>query len=286
METREVRVDDPSLSDGTRRALTDELQKAVGAKQARVPADTPHYERDVRARGRGIGSFYGRNRLLLAVTFVAAVVVGAIIALASAQWWTLLIPVGVHAIGTFIVGYVVVQMSTQPEAPDPTLTARLESEGVRAPERVFNDLVEEYSGAPDPRGATEVIGVGDNEQDRSPHAQRSAMTPAGVDTGPVAAPAVMAVEWFTIIGVAVASLAIAIVAGDITWLVPAVMLPVCAGWAGYQLWAKRRDDRAEQAPVPHSDETARRRWLMLGAGGVLAIELIALVVVILGQVGR
>ena len=279
-----MRVEDPSLSPRTNEALTDELQKAVGAKQAQVPADTPHRERDVRPAGGGIGAALGRNRLLLGITFVAALVIGAIIALASAEWWTLLIPVGVHALGTFAIAYVVIQMSTQPEAPDPALTARLEAEGVRSPERAFNDLVEEFAGRPDPRGATEVVSMGHNEQDGSAGSQRSAMTPAGVDSEPVAAPLAMAVEWFVIIGVALASIGIAIAAGDLAWLLPAVMLPLCAGWVLYQLRAKRREDQVPER-ASGDDRGTRRRGLLLVGGGTLAIELIALVVVILGQVG-
>src|SRR4051794_1220518 len=281
METRDVRVDDPSLSPEANQALTDELQKAVGAKQARVPVSTPHRERDVRPAGGGVGAALGRNRLLIAITFVAALVVGAIVALASAEWWTLLIPVGVHALGTFAIAYLVIQMTTQPEAPDPGLTARLEDEGVPSPERAFNDLVEEFSGRPDPRGATEVVSMGHNEQDGSADSQRSAQTPAGVDSEPVAAPLAMAVEWFVIIGTALASIGIAIAVGDLAWLLPAVMLPVCAGWVLYQLRAKRREDRAPERPT--DDRGTRRRGLLLVGGGTLAIELIALVVIVLGQ---
>jgi hypothetical protein len=285
METRDVRVDDPSLSPQTNEALTDELQKAVGAKQAQVPAGTPHREHAVRpAGGDGVAAALGRNRLLVGITFVAALVVGAIVALATAEWWTLLIPVGVHALGTFLVAYIVIQMTTQPEAPDPALTARLEAEGVRSPERAFNDLVEEFSGRPDPRGATEVVSVGHNAQDGSASTQRSAMTPAGVDSEPVAAPLAMAVEWFVIVGTAVASIGIAIAVGDLAWLLPAVMLPICAGWVLYQWRAKRQEDQAPQRAAG-DDRGTRRRGLLLVGGGTLAIELITLVVIILGQAG-
>lgn len=245
-ETREVRVDDPSLPPEVRKALSKELQEAVGAERVEVPADTPHRERDVNAQ-RGPSGFLGRNRLLFGITGIGALVVGAIIALAVKEWWVLLIPVGVHAIGTLIVGFLTIQMTTQPESMDPALTARLESEGVDAPERAFNDLVQEFT-------ASDAAGGGGEEADAE-------------DTS-----VVMGFQWAIIIGLAVTSLVAAFVV-EMGWLLAVVMLPVCGAWAAYQVIAKRKGG----APA------SRRRTGLLVLATVLFVELLTVVVMVLGS---
>lgn len=277
LETREVTVNDPNLSDEANEILTDELRKALGAKQVQVPVGTPHREHDVAQTTPGLAHFFGRNRLLLGITFAAALVVGAILALATAQWSVLFIPIGFHAVATMVVGFMVVQMTTQVEAPDPAMTARLEDEGVKSPERAFNNLVEEFTGQADARGATEVVATGDNQGAN----ERTAMSPT--DSEPAGDYSmVMGMEWAIVIALAVASVVFAIVLSEsYAWLLPAVMLPVCAGWAGYQVLAKRRADHRVDREAG-DDARERRRMLLITAAAVLAVELVTVAVVLLG----
>jgi hypothetical protein len=290
LETRDVRVEDPTLPDDLNRAVTDELQKAVGAKRAQVPRGTPHRERDLRSPGGGVSALLGRNRLLIAITAIAAIVVGAIVALASAEWWTLFIPVGVHALGTLAIGFMVVQMTSQPEAPDPRLTARLEDAGVPAPERRFNELVSEFAGAPDASGATDIVTTDDNARDTPADAdpgaayaeQRTAMTPTHGASAPAGGgSAIMGVEWTAVVGAVVLAIVIAIAGGGAWWVLAAVMALCGAAWIGYQRLALRGRDKGARGP-----RSGRRRALTITIASVLAIELLTLLVVLFGSSGR
>lgn len=250
VETRPVRVDDPNLSPEANQALTDELQQAVGADRVEVPAGAPHPERDVRGAQGGVSAALGRNRLLISITLVAALVVGAILVLATDKWWALLPPLAVHAIGTFAIAFVVVRMIAQPEAPDPAVTARLQDEGVAEPERAFNEMVREFGGGGEDAGAEEVVTTGDNQrtQDASEAPasaaaeQSTAMTPSHGPSEPAGEDdSVVLVFQYTIIaGLVVLSIVTAFVLGENGWILPLVMLPLCVLWIGYQQLAKRR----------------------------------------------
>jgi membrane protein implicated in regulation of membrane protease activity len=68
----------------------------------------------------------GSPRMLVAFTFAAAVVVGAIIALATGQWWVLAAAVLLHFAGTaFVLTFIWKRMDEQ-DKPDPLTEARLE----------------------------------------------------------------------------------------------------------------------------------------------------------------
>ena len=71
---------------------------------------------------------FGQPRFLIWFTLASAVVVGAIIALATDKWWTLLIPVALHALGTVLVVTGVFKRLGQGDKPDPVAEARLEQE--------------------------------------------------------------------------------------------------------------------------------------------------------------
>jgi hypothetical protein len=73
----------------------------------------------------------GSPRLLVGFTLATAVVVGAILALATDEWWTLLIPLALHGIGSFLVLSGVFKRIDEGDKPDPVTEARLEDEGVR-----------------------------------------------------------------------------------------------------------------------------------------------------------
>ena len=101
-EVREVVSDDPSLSPEVNRILTEEVRE-VGAARVRVPGEKPHVERERHGDHSSIGEAFSANRILIAITFFALVVVGAIVALATGSWWAVVLAATVHALGTFVV---------------------------------------------------------------------------------------------------------------------------------------------------------------------------------------
>ena len=70
----------------------------------------------------------GNPRLLLLMTFLTALVVGGIAALATGSWWALAFPLVLHGIGTVAVVSGVFKRLEQGEKPDPVTDARLDDE--------------------------------------------------------------------------------------------------------------------------------------------------------------
>jgi hypothetical protein len=110
----------------------------------RVPEGRPHAR--VPQRRPGFAATLSANRLILIITFLTFLVVGAVLALVTGSWWLLLIPVAVHAIATIALGAGVLHATAQTERPDSATMDRMEAEGVPDPEGTFNELVEEYGG--------------------------------------------------------------------------------------------------------------------------------------------
>jgi hypothetical protein len=141
---REVRVSDPSLSAEANRLLTEELRRAVGADVAEVEVDAPRVERDPHGRRSGLLVGLAANRLAVAMTLLVALVVGAVVSLATGSWWLLALALGAHALGTLVILGVVLQMTTEFEHLSPDVAARLEDEGVPDPDALFSALVAEF----------------------------------------------------------------------------------------------------------------------------------------------
>ena len=72
---------------------------------------------------------FGSPRMLILFTFVTALVVGSIAALALETWWVIIIPLLFHAIGSVVVTAGVFKRVEQGDKPDPVTEARLEEEG-------------------------------------------------------------------------------------------------------------------------------------------------------------
>lgn len=71
----------------------------------------------------------GSPRLLVVFTGATALVVGAILALATGSWWLLALPVVLHAVATAVVlGMVFRRLGDDGDKPDPVTEARLEEE--------------------------------------------------------------------------------------------------------------------------------------------------------------
>lgn len=144
-ELREVRSSDPSLSPEANRLLTEELREVVGREQAEVPAGRPHVERERHGGRSGIAVVLAEHRLVATLILLVALVVGAVVSLATGSWWFLLLALGLDVLGVIAVVAVVLAMTTETEHLSPSATARLEDEGVSDPDRVFSDLVEEFA---------------------------------------------------------------------------------------------------------------------------------------------
>jgi membrane protein implicated in regulation of membrane protease activity len=71
----------------------------------------------------------GSPRMLLWITLATALIVGGILVLATGEWWTLLIPLAFHALGTTLVVAGVFKVLGERDKPDPVTQAHLDDEG-------------------------------------------------------------------------------------------------------------------------------------------------------------
>jgi hypothetical protein len=245
-ERRFVRSDDPNLSAEANAALTEELQQAIGAKQVSMPADAPDPATAERSGDSAVTATVASMRPLFIVTLLAALTVGAVIALSTGSWWALVVAVGVHAVGTMLVASGAIQLTTQIEHASPQTTARLEAEGVADPDRVLSDLVEEYTGEAETSPAAGVISAGDTGS-RAPAAQRRAMTPGVPASGESSV--VAALPWFVVTGVTLVALVGAVLEGGKVWATPAIVLPLGAAWIALDRYLNSRAEQ-ERSPGP------------------------------------
>jgi membrane protein implicated in regulation of membrane protease activity len=65
--------------------------------------------------------------MLTAFTLAAAIVVGAIVSLATNSWWFLLIAVAIHAVVSTIVLGLVFKATNQGDKPDPVTEAHMDA---------------------------------------------------------------------------------------------------------------------------------------------------------------
>jgi hypothetical protein len=245
-ERRFVRSDDPNLSSEANAALTAELQQAIGAEHVSMPADTPDPAAADRSGDSLATATVASMRPLFIVTLLAALTVGAVIALSTGSWWALVVAVGVHALGTMVVASGAIQLTTQIEHASPQTTARLEEEGVADPDRVLSDLVEEYTGEAESSPAAGVISAGDTGS-QAPAAQRRAMTPGVPASGDHSV--VAALPWFVVTGVTLVALIGAVLEGGKVWATPAIVLPLGAAWIALDRYLSSRTEQ-ERSPGP------------------------------------
>ena len=262
---------DPSISPEAERLLTAELREATGRPDAELPADAPRRLREGPDHSPFVANLVS-NRQLILVGFLAAVVVGGIIALTTGWYVAVLLAVALHALATLAVTAGVIQLTTEVEHVAPETAAALEEEGVADPDRVLTQLVEDVADEDQAGGVPEVVGSGNNERTvragddpvRSTLEQRTAMTPQS-SPGPSAGErsAIALLPWWLVIGVVAVSIA-AVPAFAQGWLVPAILIPIGLGWIALQRWmahdARSRSDRA-----PGDEAAARRRLLPIAA---------------------
>jgi hypothetical protein len=245
-ERRFVRSEDPNLSAEANAALTEELQQAIGAEQVSMPADAPDPASAERSGDSAATATVASIRPLFFVTLLAALTVGAVIALSTGSWWALVVAVAVHAVGTMVVASGAIQLTTQIEHASPQTTARLEEEGVADPDRVLSDLVEEYTGEAESSPAAGVVSAGDTGS-HAPAAQRRALTPGVPASGDNSV--VAALPWFVVTGVTLVALIGAVVEGGKVWATPAIVLPLGAAWIALDRYLSSRTEQ-ERSPGP------------------------------------
>ena len=105
---RDVRSEDPGLSPEANRLLTEELREILGADRVEVPVDVP-----VPATHPNATAFLAANRLLFAVIFLAGLVIGAIVGLATGSGWALVAALVVDACATAIVAFGAILLATR-----------------------------------------------------------------------------------------------------------------------------------------------------------------------------
>jgi membrane protein implicated in regulation of membrane protease activity len=72
---------------------------------------------------------FGSPRMLLWMTLGSAVVAAAVLVTVTGEWWTLLIPIAIHALGTTLVLTGVFKVLGERDKPDPVTQARMDDEG-------------------------------------------------------------------------------------------------------------------------------------------------------------
>jgi hypothetical protein len=249
---RDVRSDDPTLSPEANRLLTDELREVVGSDQVEVPASTPDRSDDPHGKHSPLVATLMTNRILFVISLLALVTIGVILSLATGSWWALVAACGIHAVGTLLTATAAIRMTTEVEHVDPTTAARLEAEGVGDPDRVLSDLVEDFAGAQQARGAAEVVSTGYNDNQADPDTepaqaaleQRTAMTPSARGSHPAGSgSAIGAMPVAVVAGLLVVTLVAAIAEGGLVWAVPAIVWGAAAVWLAVVV---RVDGRAEE----------------------------------------
>ena len=205
-EVREVRAQDPALTAEANARLTAELRDVVGADRVRT-AGAP-----ARTRRPGVLDYVSEYRLHVIGSLVVMLTFGAVVALASGAWWVLPVAVAFHALATTTVMVAVIRMTTVIEHPSPELAATLVEEGVSSPDEYFSQLVREFGGA----GA----------------AQSAEITPTGAPSRPHRGSGPRAVIWTTWVALLALSIVLpALTGGGWMWVLPAIMVPLLAGWA-------------------------------------------------------
>ncbi len=257
-----VRSEDPSLSREANEMLTRELQQVVGATEVDVPEGT--LERRILRHGghSTMTATLVDNRPIILVTFLGAIVVGSIIALATGQFWALLLAVGVHAAATVLVAFGVLQLTTQTEHVSPEVYARLEAEGVTDPDQVFNELIEDLT------PTSEVA--------------RPAGSGSAIERGLLVA----------FVCILAATIVFAVINGGQMWILPVVVLPMGLGWIylDHLLGGGPAEERAAAQGRRHEPAAAQRptgdvrqalvtRVLPLALGVAAAVVVFVLLIV-------
>ncbi len=113
------------------------------------------------------------SRLLLMIMLGAGVVLLAFLTVLTGSWWGLVGAIGVLLVVAALVVRNVLSMLADVDAPSATERARLEHEGVRDPDRLFNEQQTDRGGGRVRRLFSEDSGAASSAEE-----QQSAWTPA------------------------------------------------------------------------------------------------------------
>jgi hypothetical protein len=141
-EDRSVEVALVGASDEVNLTLTAELREAIGKDRVRVERGRPHVERSKPRRGP---AWINDDRFLFRTVLPIAAVVGIVVALTSGALWVLPIAFAVLLGATYYFMSFVFRLLGERGQLSPTTVALLEEEGYRDPERLFSDLVDEFT---------------------------------------------------------------------------------------------------------------------------------------------
>jgi hypothetical protein len=152
-EHRIVRSADPALSAEANRLLTAEVRRVIGKDEVDVPIDRPDPATAAqRLHSPAIADIIGA-RLGAVFTALAALCVAAIIALVIDTTAILVVALVVLVVATLLALRSVWGLTDEREHPDPETAALLEGEGIGDPDRLLQDLVDEFREEPGPRRA-------------------------------------------------------------------------------------------------------------------------------------
>jgi hypothetical protein len=121
------------------RTMREEMEIALGERvsedEAREALERP---------SPTLGHWVKEQKLAVAVSGSAAIVVGAIISLATGSWLVLVLALLVHGLMTLVVGVMVLKIAGETEKPSPETVARLQAEGVDDPEAKLNRAIQAH----------------------------------------------------------------------------------------------------------------------------------------------
>jgi hypothetical protein len=158
-----MRHEDGRRSDAARDTLRGELREVVGERAAGAGERAGALDAAERAgRSRTVSTALSQSRGLIGATLCLALIVGAVVGLATGQWWWLAVALLLHALGTAVVVATTLRMTADVESPDPRAAAALKEHGIRDPDAALNEAV---------RIAAEA--TGDDEAQRVDDQQRS-----------------------------------------------------------------------------------------------------------------
>src|SRR3954452_16302566 len=167
-ETVPVRVRDPELSERANEILTEEARRALGTDEVELPADRAGQAGHRHPGDQRLFAALWERRVILGLAAGAAVVVAAILVLSTGAWGAIAIPVVLLGGMLAYVVKAVMQTTTLAESPAPEAVAALDEEGVKDPERLFNEHVESFTANGGHSGQGPTVAAGGNQRTTRP----------------------------------------------------------------------------------------------------------------------
>ncbi len=131
--------------------LRDELREAVGDEAAETAERRGALDEAVDAAPpKTVLGVLSQSRAVVVVTFLIALVFGAVIALVTGAWWFVLVALVLHALATTFVVATALSAASEAEHADPRTVAALEARGVADPDAALNRAIGEAADAGDP----------------------------------------------------------------------------------------------------------------------------------------